>query len=141
MPATASDYALVAIAFALWIQTTAVVVFGLAAWRIVSRMHELLGREAEAVRTKLDETIVEVRAAATALSRLGAEAEQAAVGAQHAVDDLRGVIRSATSAVSVAASAASVPRTLLMAGLSAGARTLFGRWRAARSRRLPGTGR
>lgn len=134
MPQTSTDIALVAIAAALWLQTIVIVGFGVGAWRMSRRAHELLGREAEALRTKVDEAIVEVRAAAKAMARLGTEAEQVAVGAQHAVDDIRGVIRVATTAVSA-------PRTLLMAGLSAGARTLLGRWRSSRARRFAPTDR
>lgn len=125
MPQTTTDLALVAIAVALWLQTVFIIAVGLSTWRTSRRVHELLAREAEVLRQKLDDTMVEVRAAARALTKLGAEAEHAAAGAQRAVDDLRGAVR-------VAASAVTAPKTLLLAGLSAGARTLFSHWRARR---------
>lgn len=128
MPQTLSETALVAIAVALWVQTLVVIGMGISAVRTSRRVHELLARESEAFRLRFDEAIVEVRAAASAVSRLGSEAEQVARGAQHAVDDLRGVLKVATATVTA-------PRALLMAGLSAGARTVFGRWKANRARR------
>jgi len=121
MPAagSVSETALVVIAIAVAIQSAVMLAAIIGAIVIGRRMQAGIDRRYEALAAKLDDGLVQARLAVQAVNRVSDRASD--------------VMGEAGDAVRNLASAATAPRSLLMAGAASAAGGLLARWRRRRS--------
>lgn len=126
MPSTTIETALIVIAVAVSIQAIVGVAVSIGSFLAMRRVQETLRTESAALQFKLDEALVHLRSAATSVSRFTAEAGGMANHAGRVIEDV-------TGAISAVASTVGGPKTMLVAGVAAGARSLLRRWGARRT--------
>lgn len=120
MPSTTIETALIVIAVAVSIQAIVGVAVSIGSFLAMRRLQETVKAESAALQFRLDEALVHVRSAATSVSRLTAEAGGMASQAGRVIGDVSG-------AISAVAATVGAPRTMLAAGVAAGARSLLRR--------------
>lgn len=126
MPQTTTETALIVIAVAISIQAVVSVAVSIGSFLAMRKLQETLRTESAALQFRLDEALVHVRSAATSVSRLTVEAGGMAHQAGRVISDVSG-------AISAVAGTVGAPKTMLAAGVAAGARSLLRRFNARRA--------